>query len=625
MYLFLSSFVLRPILLSLLSCSFPLCDEQSFAASLPSRGIEVSVVFRPENCVRLFFFSSPENKPCLATRRWQQIHHTKVPGEFAVKEKKMLTARSLQRVFAPRCRFLPHSGSDCSASFATLACWLPRIRSRHDGGAGGDALSHSFAPAAEAVSVRTGVAAAGHDEAANAAAKRRREDSLAKLRPIISAKEFVDDAAAEVAHARVETKDAQNAVRYAKLGVIRAAKGVDGARAAAALEPGDAKLAAAVSEHEAELAKHKAELEHMEAWLRREEAKLKDWCERRLMHAETYLKNARAAAAAERSFNFPRVAPDVALRQLGALVRLRRFEVPTWAQEEAERHVCTLRDVFGRSVDKSEVPNLVAAATPGAGKTTLLRYLQQIADTVRYGADLRSDTNWLARGWSAPRADVKSAPQSMPALRQVFVGFATFKGADVNFDPSIDTEAAIERRCAWRILYDAGLAPEWTPNFDFDFHQAAKMLRAKISAAKGCESNEIAIVFLIDEVKSILEGPRYVLRDALAAWQKQELANTQLSFSIVAVSRSVVTDAALFWYDRRDDEWFWCRSLLTVKLPVPSLEEIPRELEAEIMKDAHLDSHSKSHLVWSIGVAQGHPRTVKDIAHALADFQEEER
>jgi hypothetical protein len=243
----------------------------------------------------------------------------------------------------------------------------------------------------------------------------------------------------------------------------------------------------------------------------------------------------RAEAAAQRSLQlpaeFPRVSRDVALQQLGALARLTHYQVPTETLVVLDRHVRTLRDVFGRPVDKSEVPNLALATTPGAGKTALLRYLQQTADTVRYGAELHSDTNWLAKGWGAPRsAAVKNAAQSVPALRHVFVGYATFKqGSDTSFDPTIDTEATIQRRCAWRILHDAGLVPEWSPSFDLDLAQAAKALRAKISAAKGCTPGEVAIVFLLDDVTDVAEGPRRVLLDAIAAWQQQELADARPS------------------------------------------------------------------------------------------------
>jgi hypothetical protein len=54
-----------------------------------------------------------------------------------------------------------------------------------------------------------------------------------------------------------------------------------------------------------------------------------------------------------------------------------------------------------------DIPNLVVVARAGAGKTTLLRYLQQTADTVRYGAELQADTNWVVKGWtSAPCSSV---------------------------------------------------------------------------------------------------------------------------------------------------------------------------------------------------------------------------
>jgi hypothetical protein len=110
------------------------------------------------------------------------------------------------------------------------------------------------------------------------------------------------------------------------------------------------------------------------------------------------------------------------------------------------------------------------------------------------------------------------------------VGYATFKqGSDTSFDPSFDTEATIQRRCAWRILHDAGLVPEWSPSFDLDLARAAKALRAKISVAKGCTPDEIAVVFLLDDVTDVAEGPRRVLLDAIAAWQQQELADARPS------------------------------------------------------------------------------------------------
>jgi hypothetical protein len=289
------------------------------------------------------------------------------------------------------------------------------------------------------------------------------------------------------------------------------------------------------------------------------------------------------AAATQRSFElpaeFPRVAPDVSLRQLGALARLKRFEVPTQTLEVLDRHVRTLRDVFARPVDKSEIPNLAVATTPGAGKTALLRYLQQTADTVRSGAELQSDTNWLAKGWNAPRAGVSDVAQSVPALRQVFVGYATFKqGSDTSFDPLIDTEVTIQRRCAWRILHDAGLVPEWSPSFDLDLAQAAKALRAKISVAKGCTPGEVAIVFLLDDVTDVAEGPRRVLLDAIAAWQQQELADARPSLF-------GVTGFMLF---HLGEPWVKCSRPIAA-LPLLPLVELPRELAAELADDAQLD------------------------------------
>jgi hypothetical protein len=93
----------------------------------------------------------------------------------------------------------------------------------------------------------------------------------------------------------------------------------------------------------------------------------------------------------------------------------------------------------------------------------------------------------VTKGWAGTTrsAKEKGTAQSASPLRHVFAGFATFneKGS-TSFRADIDTESAIERRCAWRILYDVGLAPDWGPDFGLDFTQVAKTLRATISAAK---------------------------------------------------------------------------------------------------------------------------------------------
>jgi hypothetical protein len=320
----------------------------------------------------------------------------------------------------------------------------------------------------------------------------------------------VDQTAAMVADARAD-------VGQAKRRVDEAAKDVDGARAAAALQPGDTNLAAAVEKREAELLDR-------QAWLR-------------VCKAE--LEKARGAAAVQRPFELP--SRVVALEQLGALARSQRFEVPTQALKGVERYVRVLRDVFGTYLlARRSYPNLAVVATPGAGKTTLLRYLQQTADTVRYGADLQADTNWLAKSWSAPRPPVNERsvgdPEpSVPKLRHVFVGYATFKqGSDTSFDPFADTNiyGMITRRCAWRILHDAGLASEWTPDLGLNLDQTAKALRAKIAAAKGCGPDEVAIVFLIDDVTDIPKGPRRVLLDSMTAWQQWDHSRGRLSFSL---------------------------------------------------------------------------------------------
>jgi hypothetical protein len=354
-------------------------------------------------------------------------------------------------------------------------------------------------------------------------------------------------------------------------------------------------------------------LEKEEAWLKDREAWLQDR-EARLKKVEARLKQARAESATGRlPAEFPRIAPRVASQQLGGLVQLKRFEVPTQALEDVERHVRELRDVFRWPDDEIAIPDLVVAATAGAGKTTLLRYLQQTADTVRYGAELQSDTNWLARSWSAPRSRVrrslKDATQSVPALRHVFVGFATFKqGSDTSFDPSTDTKNMIERRCAWRILHDAGLARKWTPSSGVDFTQAAKMLRAQISAVKRCPPNKVAIVFLIDDVTNIPEGPRRVLLNAIAAWQQGDLTGRYLSFFIVA---------GLSFFEVGDQ---WCKGSRPTAAPeLLPLVALPRELAAEVAKDAHLDRSRKLELLGYIDAAGGHPRTLERIVGAMND------
>jgi hypothetical protein len=343
----------------------------------------------------------------------------------------------------------------------------------------------------------------------------------------------------------------------------------------------------------------------------------------RVKDNEAQLETKRAAAAAQRPFKLPaelpRVTPDVALHQLGTLVRSKRFEVPTRALEDAKRHVRTLRDLFGRSVEDQDsdpmiilpdIPNLVVAATAGAGKTTLLRYLQQSADTVRYGAELQADTNWVAKGYDTPRfgpgVGALYRDQYVPTLRHVFVGYATFKqGSDTSFDPSIDTEATIQRRCAWRILHDAGLAPDWSASFDIDFHKLAWMLRVTISAAKGCEPDEVAVVFLIDDVTNIPEDPRCVLLDAFADLQEWHVADGRLSFFIVAGLS--LSEMAPCWS--------------TAALPLLPLEALPRELAAEVATDAHLDHSRRLELLGSISMAGGHPRTLEHVTQAMKDPQ----
>jgi hypothetical protein len=454
---------------------------------------------------------------------------------------------------------------------------------------------------------------------ANAAAVRRREASLDWLRAIASAKSCVDHAAAEVLAARTDVKAAEELVHLAELSETRTSNRIDVMREGPF-------LAEAVESLEGTLKLQQAEVKSGKAVVKRKEATLKNWYERRLKDAEAELEKARAAAAAQRALTFPRVAPDVALRQLGALPRLKHFEVPTRALEEAERHVCKFRDLFnelGERVTKWDVPHVVVVGSAGIGKTTLLRYLQQTADTVRYGAELRSDTNWVVKGWtSAPCSGAKKdAVQSpLPPLRHVFVGFATFKAGAVRFNASIGAAAAVQRRCAWHLLYDAGFAPDWTPNFDLDLAQAAEMVRAKISAARDCTPDEVAIVFLIDEATRIPEDERRHLQYVIAEWQRQELAAGRLSLFIVSLPLSVVA-ASLSQFDRDD----WIIFAQATQIPVPPLVEIPRELEAEVKNDAHLSCCRKLDMLGDIRMAAGHPGALEDIAQALADYQEEKR
>jgi hypothetical protein len=190
----------------------------------------------------------------------------------------------------------------------------------------------------------------------------------------------------------------------------------------------------------------------------------------------------------------------------------------------------------------------------------------------------------------------------------------------MSFNASKDTEAAIQRRCAWRVLYDAGLAHDWTSDFHLNLAKAAEMLRAKISAAKGCTPDEVAVVFLIDEMSRLPEhGLRWDLRHAIGVWQHQELAEGRLSFSVVAASLSVATD----W---GRDLWCDCELPVTELCTMP-LVKIPQELTAEIVHSradslADLDHDRWSDLKGNIVLAAGHPGTLEDIAQALADIQE---
>jgi hypothetical protein len=433
----------------------------------------------------------------------------------------------------------------------------------------------------------------------------RAAQAAAGQRAIAAAKRGVDQAAALVADARAAIEDAHKDVEWKKKWVDDATtEHVDDTRAAAALQPGDEKIAVAVEAHD---------LMKEEKWLKRAEVALKDrenalsFCEAWLKDREVGLAKARVAAqpSSDAPAGFRLVAPDVALECLGELGSSKRFEVPTQALGEATRHVRTLRDLLGRPVDKSVIPNLVVAAPAGAGTTTLLRYLQQTADTVRYGAELQSDTNWLAKGWGA----AGDASQSAPALRHVFVGFATFApSTNEENDRLLDTEAMIERRCAWRILDDAGLAFRWTQNFCLDFAQTARMLRARISTAKGCEADEVAIVFLIDKVTNIPDGPRRILLDAIAAWQQQDLAAGRLSVSVAA---------GVSLFDVGDQ---WPKgSRSTAALPLRPLVEVPRFLAAEVAKDARLDRSRKLELLGHMSMAGGHPRTLEHVAQAMKD------
>jgi hypothetical protein len=502
----------------------------------------------------------------------------------------MLTARSIQQVFKPGYRFLP--------SFAAPSL-TPTHRSYHSD------FTDEFANdphrpiktfealrarVADAASVRRGLSADVPDAAPNATA---------------AAQRGVGHAATWVALARAAVDSAQAAVAQTQHWVSCLIGDVADARIAASCYRRDETLATAVRRYERRLEKEKASLTHREARL--------TWYETQLKHAEAGLATARAAAEAQRAFDlrasFPRVAPDVALQQLGALAQSKRFEVPTQTLEALKQHARTFRDVFGRSGYYSTFPGLAVAATPGAGKTALLRYLQQTADTVRYGADLQADTNWLAKGWNATRSDVSDKAQSVPALRHVFVGYATFsQESDTSFDPSLDTAEMIKCRCAWRILYDAGLAPDWSLSYDPAFNssvrigidEAAAMLRLTIGAAKGCTPDEVAIVFLIDDVTNIPDGPRAVLLDSVAGCRRLF---------------SIVTGLSLFGVTQRGHKGL----RPTAALQLLPLVALPRELAAEVANDARVDRSRRLELLGYIGAAGGHPRTLARIVDAMKD------
>jgi hypothetical protein len=402
----------------------------------------------------------------------------------------------------------------------------------------------------------------------------------------------------------------------------RADAGADSARAAAARDPNNKDLAKAVEEWTANLkvwtaARDRAvaklndaiaALPHHQAAQRKATAALKE--------ATTHWDEAQAAMATpfKLAAEFRRVAPDAARKQLGPLAESKYFEVPAATLESLELHVRALRAFVGKSFDKGAVPNLAVAATAGGGKTTLLRYLQQKADTVRYGAELQTDTNWLMKAWNAPCS--ADSTDSKPELRHAFVGFANFSPGSperydhTQFDSTLDTTEMIEHRCVWRILFEAGLARRWNPDFRLTFRQAAEVLRAKISTAHGCMPEKVGVVFLIDDPTRILnDGARSRLLDKIAGWQQDELANGHLAVSIVGLPLFAV-----------NDQWITMTQRQFTALPLPPLVKLPKELVDKVNNIHGFTGGREWDLLSHIRSVEGHPSMLAHIAGGIGNF-----
>jgi hypothetical protein len=147
---------------------------------------------------------------------------------------------------------------------------------------------------------------------------------------------------------------------------------------------------------------------------------------------------------------------------------------------------------------------------------------------------------------------------------------------------------------------------------DLNFTQAAKALRAMISTANSCDPDEVAIVFLLDEVTNIPEGPRRVLLGALAAWQQQDLAEGRPSVFVVA-------GESLF---ELGEQWVKCSRPIAA-LPLPPLVKLPHELAADVVNDVRLDQSRRWELIAYISAAGGHPSTLERAAQAMMDLKDE--
>ncbi|CUF28581.1 Hypothetical protein, putative [Bodo saltans] len=214
-----------------------------------------------------------------------------------------------------------------------------------------------------------------------------------------------------------------------------------------------------------------------------------------------------------------------------------------------------LMDGFGVAVDKSTSPLMCVLGAAGQGKTDTLRQIQRnrVVQS-KILKTINSHKNWkylpphTASDSSPPENDIKTPRERGMTCKHVVPIFASFHQDSTYasaFEPKV--ESALCNRLLSEYLQLAAFDVKLSPRFDnITMSELTEFIRQHEASKRGCLSDEICIVVLIDEVRRVVDGVERVpgevldssdrmtaLLNAVGSAQQRALKDSALTFAVV--------------------------------------------------------------------------------------------